>query len=239
MTETADELSTPLGQEKAPRKRRFRLPFTAMQALAVLLGLFLTGFATLALFTDNPFGGEPVAHIALRKAPAADDKAAMAAASHPEPATKSDSKQAGGDNKTVTIIDGSSGKREQVVIGDAASGDKTDAAPAMAIAMIGIDQRLLEKSRYGMIPVVADGLKPFTVYAADADRAKAAKMPVVAIVVGGLGVGAAKTVDAIMKLPPAVTLAFTPYGADPTKLAERARAQRHEILLQVPMEPFD
>ena len=237
MTETADELSTPLGQEKAPRKRRFRLPFTAMQALAVLLGLFLTGFATLALFTDNPFGGEPVAHIALRKTPTADDKAAMAAASHPEPATKSDSKQAGGDNKTVTIIDGSSGKREQVVIGDAASGDKTDAAPAMA--MIGIDQRLLEKSRYGMIPVVADGLKPFTVYAADADRAKAAKMPVVAIVVGGLGVGAAKTVDAIMKLPPAVTLAFTPYGADPTKLAERARAQRHEILLQVPMEPFD
>jgi polysaccharide deacetylase 2 family uncharacterized protein YibQ len=34
--------------------------------------------------------------------------------------------------------------------------------------------------------------------------------------------------DAIMKLPPAVTLAFTPYGADPSKLAERAR-KRHEI----------
>ncbi len=105
--------------------------------------------------------------------------------------------------------------------------------------MAGIDQRLLEKSRYGMIPVVSDGLKPFTVYAAEADRAKAAKMPVVAIVVGGLGVGAAKTTDAIMKLPPAVTLAFTPYGSDPAKLAERARAQRHEILLQIPMEPFD
>jgi polysaccharide deacetylase 2 family uncharacterized protein YibQ len=52
-------------------------------------------------------------------------------------------------------------------------------------------------------------------------------------------VGAAKTTDAIMKLPPAVTLAFTPYGSDPAKLAERARAQRHEILLQIPMEPFD
>jgi polysaccharide deacetylase 2 family uncharacterized protein YibQ len=105
--------------------------------------------------------------------------------------------------------------------------------------MAGVDQRLLEKSRYGLIPMIADGLKPFTVYAAEADRAKAAKMPVVAIVIGGLGVGAAKTADAIMKLPPAVTLAFTPYGSDPTKLAERARAQRHEILLQVPMEPFD
>jgi len=105
--------------------------------------------------------------------------------------------------------------------------------------MAGIDPKLLEKSRYGMIPVIADGLKPFTVYAAEADRAKAAKMPVVAIVVGGLGVGAAKTTDAIMKLPAAVTLAFTPYGSDPGKLAERARAQRHEILLQIPMEPFD
>jgi polysaccharide deacetylase 2 family uncharacterized protein YibQ len=90
-----------------------------------------------------------------------------------------------------------------------------------------------------MIPVVADGLKPFTAYAAEADRARAAKMPVVAIVVGGLGVGAAKTTEAIMKLPAAVTLAFTPYGSDPAKLAERARVQRHEILLQVPMEPFD
>jgi polysaccharide deacetylase 2 family uncharacterized protein YibQ len=92
-----------------------------------------------------------------------------------------------------------------------------------------------------MIPVVADGLRPFTAYAAgsDADRAKAAKSPTVTIVIGGLGVGAAKTTDAIMKLPPAVTLAFTPYGSDPGKLVERARAQRHEVLLQIPMEPFD
>ena len=237
MAETADELSTPLGQKAARKKRRFRLPFTAMQALAVLLGLFLVAFAGIALFSDNPLGGEPVAHIALRKAPS-DEKPAMAAAGHSEPAAKAEPKQApSGENKTVTIIDGSSGKRQDVVIG----GDATDKAEADATpgVMAGVDPRLLEKSRYGMIPVVADGLKPFTVYAADADRAKAAKMPVVAIVVGGLGVGAAKTADAIMKLPPAVTLAFTPYGADPTKLAERARAQRHEILLQVPMEPFD
>jgi polysaccharide deacetylase 2 family uncharacterized protein YibQ len=240
MTETADELSTPLGQETKRKKRRFRLPFTAMQALAVLLGLFLVGFATIALFTDNPLGGEPVAHIALRKTPAADEKAAMAGSGHTEQAAKSAPKQAApAENKTVTIIDGSSGKRQDVVIGGGDAGDKADTEAAPATTMAGVDPRLLEKSRYGMIPVVADGLKPFTVYAADADRTKAAKMPVIAIVVGGLGVGAAKTVDAIMKLPPAVTLAFTPYGADPTKLAERARAQRHEILLQIPMEPFD
>lgn len=245
MAEAADELSTPLGQKTVGRTRRFRLPFTAMQALAVLLGLVLVGFAGVALFNDNPLGGEPAAHIALRKAPAAaaDDKHPVAdaaepagkAAAKPPVASNNDAKN---DAKTITIIDGSSGKRQDVVIGagDPAAKSDGDAPPAM---MAGIDQRLLEKSRYGMIPVVADGLKPFTAYAAEADRAKAARMPVVAIVVGGLGVGAAKTADAIIKLPPAVTLAFTPYGADPGKLAERARTQRHEILLQIPMEPFD
>ncbi|QPF85139.1 divergent polysaccharide deacetylase family protein [Bradyrhizobium genosp. L] len=242
MAEAADELSTPLGQNTVSKTRRFRLPFTAMQALAVLLGLVLVGFVGVALFNDNPLGGEPIAHVALRNAPpspAADDKHA-AAAGQAEPA-KAIAKPpaAAGDTKTVTIIDGSSGKRQDVVVGAGDTAEKTDGGDAPAAMMSGIDQRLLEKSRYGMIPVVADGLKPFTVYAADADRAKAARMPVVAIVVEGLGVGAAKTADAIIKLPPAVTLAFTPYGADPGKLAERARTERHEILLQIPMEPFD
>jgi uncharacterized protein len=238
MAETADDLSTPLGQKTARRKRRFRLPFTAIQALAVLLGLFLVVFVGFAIFNDNPLGGEPAARIAIRQTAPEAEKPATAVAPPSEHGVKSAPKQAAaGEPKTVTIIDGSSGARHDVVIGGADSPDKAepDAAPPMA----GIDPRLLEKSRYGMIPVVADGLKPFTVYAAEADRARAAKMPVVSIVVGGLGVGAAKTTDAIMKLPAAVTLAFTPYGSDPAKLAERARAQRHEILLQIPMEPFD
>src|ERR1700692_1326551 len=239
MAETADDLSAPLGQETAPRKRRYRLPFTGIQALAVLLGLFLVAFAGFAIFKDNPLGGEPIKRLALSQA-SPDEKPASPATSEPDakPAPK---QAAPADQKTVTIIDGSSGARHDVVIGgDVAdkTADKADGDPPAA-TMAGIDQRLLEKSRYGMIPVVADGLKPFTVYAAEADRAKAARMPTVSIVVGGLGVGAAKTADAIMKLPAAVTLAFTPYGSDPAKLAERARAQRHEILLQIPMEPFD
>jgi uncharacterized protein len=239
MAETADDLSTPLGQKTLRAKRRFRLPFTFTQALAVLLGLFLVAFLGFAIFNDNPLGGEPIAHVALREVTPPGGKPTATTPSASEPVTKSAIQQAApGEHKTVTIIDGSSGARHDVTIsGDGP--DKVEAEPAPGM-MAGIDQRLLEKSRYGMIPVVAaDGLRPFTAYAAEADRARAAKMPVVAIVVGGLGVGAAKTTEAIMKLPTAVTLAFTPYGSDPTKLAERARAQRHEILLQIPMEPFD
>ena len=239
MAETADDLSAPLGQQTVRRKRRFRLPFTPIQALAVLLGLVLVTFVGFAIFNDNPLGGEPVVRVALPQAPPGEKAAATpsdAAATVLKPAAQ---QAPSGDQKTITIIDGSSGARQDVVLsGESADKAATDAAPAPMMA--GIDQRLLEKSRYGMIPVVApDGLKPFTAYAAEADRARAAKMPVVAIVIGGLGVGAAKTTEAIMKLPPAVTLAFTPYGSDPGKLAGQARAQRHEILLQIPMEPFD
>jgi uncharacterized protein len=236
MADTADDLSTPLGQDTVRRKRRYRLPFTGTQALATLLALFLAAFVAFAVFNDDPLGGEPIAHVAIRQ-PTQENAAAMASTASGHEAKSAPKQAAAGEQKTVTIIDGSSGTRQSVVIGgDAVDQAGSDAAPGM---MSGIDTRLLEKSRHGMIPAIADGVKPFTVYAAEADRAKAARMPIVAIVVAGLGVGAAKTSDAIMKLPAAVTLAFTPYGSDPGKLAERARAQRHEILLQVPMEPFD
>jgi uncharacterized protein len=246
MVEAADELSAPLGRETAHGKRRFRLPFTGMQALAALLGLFLLAFAGYALFHDDPLGGEPLTRIAIVPLEGADKPAAKSsepAAEKPatmshggEPAAHPNTGPAS-DQRTVTIIDGSSGARHDVAIGGSEAPDK-DASGAPAV-MSGIDPRLLEKSRYGMVPTISDGLKPFTAYAGEVDRAKAARMPIVAIVVGGLGVGAAKTVDAILKLPAAVTLAFTPYGSDPGKLVERARAQHHEILLQIPMEPYD
>ncbi|MBJ7407167.1 MAG: divergent polysaccharide deacetylase family protein [Bradyrhizobium sp.] len=242
MTETADDLSAPLGQDKPRRKRRLRLPFTAMQLLAAVLGLFLATFAGFAIFNKDPLGGEPMSRLAINepKPTDKDDKPASGPGKETQQETKEAPKPAApGEQKTITMIDGSTGARRDVVIGGGDTADKGEAASAPPSVMAGINPKLLEKSRYGMIPVVADGLKPFNVYAADADRAKAAKMPVVAIVIGGLGVGAAKTVDAIMKLPPAVTLAFTPYGTDPGKLAERARAQRHEIFLQIPMEPYD
>jgi polysaccharide deacetylase 2 family uncharacterized protein YibQ len=236
---TTDDLSAPLGQDR-PRKRRYRLPFSAPQALAVMFGLFLVTFLGFAIFNDNPMGGEPMAKVAYDPSTLPGDKtkpkAATPMAQQQTPAAPAAATQ------TITIIDGSSGKRQDVLVGGGAgeaTGEKLDveATPAMA----GINPKLLESSRYGMIPVAAEGMKPFRAYAGgtDANRALAAKTPSIAIVISGLGVGAAKTADAIMKLPAAVTLAFTPYGSDPTKLVERARAQKHEVLLQVPMEPFD
>ncbi|MBY0381147.1 MAG: divergent polysaccharide deacetylase family protein [Xanthobacteraceae bacterium] len=230
-----DDLSAPLGQN-GPRKKRFRLPFTAPQAIAVVLGLFLLTFLGFAIFGNDPMGGEPVAQATYDSAKLAGPVSEPAPAMSQKPQRTAEPSG----QKTVTIIDGSSGQRREMVIGgesDGASAAGSDAPAAMA----GINPNLLEKSRYGMIPVAAGGLKPWRAYAAGTDlqRARAAAMPVVSIVISGLGVGAAKTNDAIMKLPAAVTLAFTPYGSDPAKLVERARAQKHEVLLQIPMEPYE
>ncbi len=246
MAEAADELSAPLGRDVARGKRRFRLPFTGMQVLAAGLGLVLATFAGYAIFNDDPLGGEPRVRVAIMpaqvdgkaagKTEAASTEKSAGAPHHGEPAASSARPAASADQRTVTIIDGSSGARHDVTI----SGDTPEKDPATPGGIMpGIDPRLLEKGRYGMIPTTAGGLKPVTAYAGAVDQAKVAKMPIVSVVVGGLGVGAAKTMDAILKLPAAVTLAFTPYGSDPTKLVERARAQRHEILLQIPMEPYD
>jgi uncharacterized protein len=239
---STDDLTTPLGQSKA-RRRRFRLSFNAMHALAAVLAVFLLGFLGFAIFNENPLGGEPMVRLAIDGGtpPDAAGKTPPMAKSAPsvdQPVVVRQPTASPGEQRTVTIIDGSSGARKDFKV----PGGSVDAPAGPATTtMAGINPRLLEQSRHGMIPIAADGLKPSAVYAGGNEivRARSATMPAIAVVIHGLGVGAAKTNDAIVKLPGAVTLAFTPYGAHPAKLVERARSQGHEVLLQVPMEPFD
>jgi hypothetical protein len=131
--------------------------------------------------------------------------------------------------KTITIIDGSTGKRQEVTI------------PTTRDARAPLEQPLLESSKHGAIPRVApDGRRPADAYAQALGPAQARKTgPRIAIVLGGLGVSASATQQAMEKLPGAVTLAFLPYAANVENLVTSARAAGHEVLLQAPMEPFD
>lgn len=61
--------------------------------------------------------------------------------------------------------------------------------------------------------------------------------PTVSIIVGGLGTNATRTRAAIDQLPPEVTLSFAP-TAD-YSWVRRARRAGHEVLIEVPMEPYD
>jgi uncharacterized protein len=104
------------------------------------------------------------------------------------------------------------------------------------------DSRLVEMSRYGILPRVgADGARPAEVYArpVEMDAALKAGAPRIVIVVGGLGLSRSITEQAISSLPPGITLGFAPYGRDLSASAAQARASGHEIILQAPMEPMD
>lgn len=100
------------------------------------------------------------------------------------------------------------------------------------------DPALVFYGRHGPVPVVApDGRMSRKVYARPFDNAD--PRPRIAIVVGGLGLSRSMTETAIKTLPAGVTLAFTPYAKDLQLLINAARAAGHEVMLEVPMEPFD
>jgi polysaccharide deacetylase 2 family uncharacterized protein YibQ len=103
------------------------------------------------------------------------------------------------------------------------------------------DPRLVEKSRHGLLPRVGtDGARPFEVYARRvlSDPSLSAGSPRIALLVGGLGLSAEGTESAIAKLPGAITLGFSPYGAAIEQRAAEARDAGHETALQAPMEDF-
>ena len=246
-----DELSAPLGQDadstKAARRRKrvkAVLPLAALRVSAGVLGLMPLAFLGWALFTEGPLGGEPMAvariHLQLEGAAAGPMPIESSAPesresdrAHPNrydgpPLITGQPANAPRGGSTVTVIDGSSGKREDFVI----PGEAANAAG---------DARLAEPSRNGPLPrIAADGTRPAEAFAQPLrpvpDKPNA---PRVAIIVAGLGISAIGTSQALAKLPGPVTLAFTPYGADLDRLAARAREGGHELLLQVPMEPFD
>lgn len=63
--------------------------------------------------------------------------------------------------------------------------------------------------------------------------------PTVSIIVGGLGTNRTRTRDAINELPPEVTLAFAPTADNLRGWVQEARRAGHEVLIELPMEPYD
>ncbi len=101
------------------------------------------------------------------------------------------------------------------------------------------DPALVETSAHGPLPVIAaDGRRPLDVYARAPDTDGNFGVARVVIVVGGIGISQTGSQQAIRQLPANVTLAFSPYGNSLKRWARSARQDGHEILLQVPMEPY-
>ena len=250
----ADDLSAPLGRHK--KHKTSRLPSLLPVGIAGFLGLCLAVFVVWAAVVDDPNGGEPMAVVstgARTTPPAKKPGDAKADTAKTDTAKTETRTEANADAKSgpaaaeakqapaaapkgpppgmhnVTIINGASGEKQEVLV-PAQGGER------LALA----DPKLLETTRHGPVPRVSlDGGRPLIAYARPiAATAANANMPRIAIVISGLGIGAKTTEDALT-LPGPVTLAFAPYGSDLERVAAHARAEGHELLLQLPMEPFD
>ena len=94
-----------------------------------------------------------------------------------------------------------------------------------------------ERGPVGRLPKIADdGTTPAQIYArthVGSDK------PKIALIVGGLGLKYSLTMQAIRDLPPEVTLSFVPYSNNLQTYVNAARKAGHEVLLELPMEPYD
>jgi polysaccharide deacetylase 2 family uncharacterized protein YibQ len=236
----ADELSAPLGRKRAKAKagmprRGFSPDRIPLARIAFgLLALIVVGIGARIVLVNDPLGGRPVADIGVN-ATVNTNSVVQTVASQPAQATITVGPEIPANSSGVSI---------SMVGSDVPDGNPTAAPPAgvdTANAQ-GLYPDLLEDTGRGSIPrMSAAGETPFQAYAqptpdgATGDGHK----PLIAVIVTGLGLNTAGTSAAIDSLPGPVTLAFAPYGKGLGETTSAARNAGHEVLLEVPLEPFD
>ena len=137
----ADDLSAPLGQDKRPRQRRNGLSF--LQLVAAALGALAITIVGWAMLVEDPLGGEPmaIAPVDLAAAAKAKPEKPDSATSQERTGLSRDGGYGSGNeppaatlppSRTVTIIDGTSGQRREIVIPgppDSSSDEQSVSAP--------------------------------------------------------------------------------------------------------------
>ena len=229
------DLHAPLGQDRDPDGRTPRRRFGWLVAGSAVI---VAGGLSVLTMTGNPGlppRDETVATVPTREP--APGEPTLAAADAPDPGLPTSTAQSGATVERVLTDDG------QVVTKFT---PKTRTGPVLIQAgTVGQDPRvaerpdpdLVEDSPYGTLPKIGDdGRRPFETYARPWSGARGTR---VAIVVGGLGLSQTGTQNAIRELPSEITLGFAASGNSLTRWMQEARRDGHELVLQVPMEPFD
>jgi polysaccharide deacetylase 2 family uncharacterized protein YibQ len=222
-------MDRPLGQELPPRKAPgggFRLQRKTVVTAAAVLAV-VAASAAIALRGNN-FRTPAVEVAAETSKPAVEPKPAVEAAPQPEIAAV-ETKPDGPSIIKVAPSQEQSGSGI-VVLGSPEGGQDLRVAHMP-------DRNMIEQTKDGPLPKRgADGRRPFDAYARPWSNARGAR---VAIVIGGLAVSQTGTQQAINRLPPEVTLAFASQGNSIGRWMTTARQRGHEILMQLPLEPFD
>jgi hypothetical protein len=221
------------------REKRARPALPLARILGTVAGAGATALGLFVAVVDDPLGGEPHARARVEHRAQAPAEAQASAARVVEVPGREPPRS------TAVELESESGVR--VVRPDGAGAPssvivRVPTPPAPVRLAPAPDRRLVERGRHGTLPKVGpDGARALDVYARPVEPLPGGARPAgrVALVIGGLGISQSATAEAIAKLPPAVSLAYAPYGTDLERSVARAREDGHEVLLQVPMEPFD
>ncbi len=227
----AEDLSAPLGRKRAAKPgRNLNLKPTSLPLARIAFGvaaLIVAGVGARVLLVNDPMGGRPVTTIDVNAGGANAIADTVAPTGN---ATITAEPEVPAANLGVTIVgdDVPDGDPQAMGLGTTANAD-------------GLLPDLLEETEHGPIPrIAATGETPFDAYARPSlNPATADGKKLIAIVVTGLGLNETGTANAIDTLPDAITLAFAPYGKSLNRTVASARAGGHEILLEMPLEPFD
>ena len=228
----ADDLSAPLGRKKAKPGLTFSLKPDKIPLARIAFGLIVLivgGVTARILLVNDPLGGRPVADINVNSTRGNNSIVGSVGAD-------------GASSATITAgPEIPAGAMTSMVGSSVPDGDPNAPPPAGAADGQGLVADLLEETEHGSIPrMSATGETPFTAYAPSSPTLAAVSgKPMIAVIVTGLGLNQAGTSAAIDSLPGNVTLAFAPYGAGLAQTVGSARAAGHEVLLEVPLEPFD
>jgi polysaccharide deacetylase 2 family uncharacterized protein YibQ len=229
-----DELRQPLRRRGALEKLWEMRP-SALTAASLATVLLLGLVAVWLVRTPHPFAGEPIVTVMIPPVEelktSSIDKAPEAPAEADKPAEAEDPADAGERHK-VEILEA---EPQETVETDSA----IIVSPRRSLKPAPFAE-VSEAGPYGALPRIGQGnRKPQTVYARPVSMGVLhSDVPKVAILLGGMGLNRDLTQKATRDLPGEVTFAFAPYGEDLQAQVNRARAQGHEILLQLPLEPF-
>jgi polysaccharide deacetylase 2 family uncharacterized protein YibQ len=228
------DLHAPLGQNRGPDRPRRSIPFGRILGGFCLIAV--AGFSLYsALLRDHLQKTQPIETAKKEEQPPADTKPVPNGAS----ALTQVDPQSGANTSRIVTDDGS-------VVTMFSPSNRDGNGPVLINAnQVGQDPRmaatpndsLLEDSPFGKLPIIGpSGLRPMDQYARPWSGARGTR---IAIVVSGLGLSQTGTQRAIEKLPEEITLAFAVSGNSLQRWMQEARRGGHEILIQVPFEPFD
>ncbi|MER8444565.1 divergent polysaccharide deacetylase family protein [Mesorhizobium sp. M1066] len=230
MADIGKDIERPLGQAVRSPRAAGKLSGGAIMATVAVLAV--AGVSGAIALREKPFRKPQEVAVSTPKVTAAAEPAAAPPALAPAaPKPEAPVKSGGPQIIHVQTEEGDGPPKAAIVIRDPSTIGQN-----LKIAHIP-DKALIEASETGPLPVrAADGRRPFDAYARPWSGGRGAR---VAIVIGGLSVSQTGTQAAIAKLPAEVTLAFAPQGNSIGRWMQAARQSGHEIVMQVPLEPFD